>query len=68
MEAFTFTEVSGGIKKLKSNKAKGSDNIVAEMVKHAGTRIVYILTDLYNDIYGLRPLPPAPVATSELVS
>ena len=50
IQPFTNNEVSAEIKNLKNNKTEGSDSIIAELTKHGGTKLVQILTDMFNEI------------------
>ena len=46
----TRKEVSSGLKDLKNNRCKDKAGIVAEMLKQAGTVLVDLLCEIFNEI------------------
>ncbi len=48
MDKITVDEVEQALKKLKSGKAAGQDQIPAELLKHGGTSMIQVLTQLMN--------------------
>lgn len=45
---FTADEISAAIKKLKNNKAPGSDNIINEFIKNSGANMINVYVKLLN--------------------
>ena len=44
-------EVTEPIRKLKHGKASGLDNVLAEMLKSAGTQLILFLSKYFNEIF-----------------
>jgi hypothetical protein len=53
----TYYEVSQAIKKLRTHKAAGSDNIPAELIKHGGTELKRRIHKLIRKIWEEETLP-----------
>jgi hypothetical protein len=53
----TYYEVSQVIKKLKTHKAAGSDNILAELIKYGGTELKRRIHKLITKIWEEETLP-----------
>ena len=56
---FTRKEVSPGLKDLKNNRCKDKAGIVAEMLKQAGTVLVDMLCETFNEILRNDARPPS---------
>ncbi len=57
-DKFTIEEISTAIRKLKSGKAAGPDNLTAEHLKHGGLTIQKWLLKIFNRILSLEEIPP----------
>ena len=58
-DEFTFDEVRGCMRSLKSHKAAGGDGIPAEVFKYSGGTGVQVLTHLFNAVLATRCVPSA---------
>jgi hypothetical protein len=56
-EKLTEFEVKKVVKGLPNGKACGHDNISYEHLKHGGSRLITVLTDMFNAIYRLEYVP-----------
>ncbi len=57
-DKFTIEEISTAIRKLKSGKAAGPDNLTAEHLKHGGLTEQKWLLKIFNRILSLKEIPP----------
>ncbi len=57
MDKITVDEVEQALKKLKSGKAAGQDQIPAELLKHGGTSMIQVLTQLMNRCWEEEQIP-----------
>ena len=57
-DKFTIEEISSVIRRLKSGKAAGPDNITAEHLKHGGLILQKWLLKIFNRILSLEEIPP----------
>ena len=56
-EPFTLEEITKGIKKLKNNKACGSDLIINEFIKNSPHKFIVLITEYFNVILNTGIVP-----------